>query len=302
MRAIWAVLAGVLFALTAAPAQGQAPQAQAPQAQAQSQDPLMGRFGALQLAPPSPQAAHMARLMGQALNNLQPQRPGREDVYLIVAALWGEPVFEREATQAEQILREHFRADGRSILLTAGTGFGERTHPAATPENIAAAIGQVGSLINPSEDLVVIFITTHGASDGAAVMRDATMNGALRPGNLRDMLVQAGIFNRIVIVSACFSGLFIAPIADDNTIVLTAAAPDRTSFGCQPQRDWTFFGDALFGRALQGGASLLPAFDRAKTMIEQWEHEQNLSPPSNPQKWVGQHAADMLRRAEQQAR
>jgi hypothetical protein len=29
-------------------------------------------------------------------------------------------------------------------------------------------------------------------------------------------------------------------------VVLTAAAADKTSFGCEPSRDWTFFGDALF--------------------------------------------------------
>lgn len=269
-------------------------------AQAQQQDPFGGRFGAIAAPPPAPEAARLTRLMGDALTGLQPQRPGHQDVYLIVASLWGEPVFEREATQAEQILRQHFHADGRSILLTAGGGgFAERTHPAATPDNIAAAIGQVGSLIDHSEDLVVIFITTHGYPNGAAALRESgRLEGMLHPTNLRDMLVQAGISNRIVIVSACFSGAFIAPIADDNTIVLTAAAPDRTSFGCQPSRDWTFFGDALFGHAMSSGASLLAGFEQAKTLIAQWEREQNLTPPSNPQKWIGGHAAAMLRAAE----
>src|SRR5262249_59381754 len=123
------------------------------------------------------EAARLSRMMGTALSSLQPQRPGHQDVYLIVAALWGEPVFEREATQAEQILREHLHADGRSILLTAG-GEGERTHPASTPENIAAAIGQVGSLIDPNEDLVVVFITSHGSPDGSAALRNQRVVGA----------------------------------------------------------------------------------------------------------------------------
>jgi len=129
-------------------------------------------------------------------------------------------------------------------------------------------------------------------------LRNSHTIGALRPPNLRDMLSQAGIVNRVVIVSACFSGAFIAPLADDNTIVLTAAAPDRTSFGCQPEREWTFFGDAYFNHAVRGGAGLLPAFDQAKVLITQWETTQHLTPPSNPQKWIGSHAAEMLRRAE----
>jgi len=165
----------------------------------------------MQLAPSAREAAHLSRMMGDALNALQPQRPGHQDVYLIVAALWGEPVFEREATQAEQILRTHLHTEGRTILLTAG-GEGERTHPAATPENIAAALGQVGSMIDPSEDLVVVFITSHGSPDGSAAMRNSQTIGALRPPNLRDLFAQAGIVNRVVIVSACFSGAFIAPL------------------------------------------------------------------------------------------
>jgi hypothetical protein len=114
------------------------------------------------------------------------------------------------------------------------------------------------------------------------------------------MLAQAGVRNRVVIVSACYSGAFIAPLADDNTIVLTAAAPDRSSFGCNAQRDWTFFGDAYFNR-IAGGENLLNAFDSAKTLIERWEREQNLSPPSNPQRYVGARARDMLSQAERNA-
>jgi hypothetical protein len=261
------------------------------------QDPFNGQFGALERAPPAPEAARLTRLMGDALSALAPERPGHEDVYLVTAALWGEPVFEREATQAEEILRLHLHAEGRSILLTAG-GEGERTHPASTPQNIAAALGQVGSMINPSEDLVVLFITSHGSPDGSAAMRSQQVIGSMRPANLRDLFTQAGIVNRVVIVSACFSGAFIAPLADDNTIVLTAAAPDRTSFGCQPEREWTFFGDAYFNHALRNGAPMLSAFDQARTLVTQWERDQNLSPPSNPQKWIGAHAAEMLRRAE----
>lgn len=267
----------------------------------QQRDPFNGQFGAIEVAPLPADAAHMAKLMGDALSGLTPQRPGELDVYVIAASLWGDPVFEREAEQSAEILRDHFAAQGRSIILSAG-GQGDRRYPAASPDNLAAAIGQVGALADPNEDLVVVFITTHGQPDGGAVIREHNrMAGVLRPNNLRDMLASANIHNRIVIVSACFSGAFIAPLMDDNTIVLTAAAPDRSSFGCQPQREWTFFGDAYFNRSVRGGASLLAAFDQAKRLIEQWEREQNLSPPSNPQRYVGSHAADMLRRAERAA-
>lgn len=284
----WALaLAVIVLAVTPAAAQPQ-------------QDPFNGQFGSVAIAPPAPEAARLSTLMGDALHNLAPQRRGHLDVYLIVASFWSEPVFEREATQAEAILREHFgTTPDHSIILSAGTGGGTRQYPAATPENVSAAIGQVGSLIDPNEDLVVVFFTSHGSPDGSMAMRETNrMGGALRPSNMRDLLSQAGITRRVVIISACFSGAFIAPLMDDNTIILTAAAPDRTSFGCQPSRDWTFFGDAYFGHAIRGGADLVTGFDQAKTLIEQWEREQNLSPPSNPQRYIGANAQTMLRQAE----
>lgn len=295
MRAIWGALAALLV-LATGPA-GAQQQPGGPQ-----RDPFNGQFGIIEIAQPPREAARQARLMGDALAALQPQRPGQVDTYIVTAGLWSDPVFEREARQAEEILRAHFGAEGRSILLSAG-GDGERRYPASSPANIAAALGQVGSLIDPNEDLVVVFITSHGSPDGSAALREHNrLGGALKPAHLRDLLVGAGVRNRVVIVSACFSGAFIAPLMDENTIVLTASAPDRSSFGCLPQNNWTFFGDALFNQSLRNGGSLVPAFDRAKTLIERWEREQNLTPPSNPQRHVGARAAELVRRAEQRGR
>ncbi|MES1158435.1 MAG: C13 family peptidase [Terricaulis silvestris] len=285
------VLALAFLASFAAPAMAQ-----------QQADPFNGQFGGFEIAFPPREAAFQAQALSDALNSLQPQRPGHMDVYLLVASFWNDPVFQSEATQAADILRDHLGAQGRTIILSAGVGGGTRQYPAATPNNVQAALGKIGSLIDPNEDLVVVFFTSHGGHDGSiAMLERGRMQAALRPANLRDSFQQAGITNRVVILSACFSGAFIAPLADDNTIVLTAAAQDRASFGCQPENEWTFFGDAYFNHALRGGASILPAFDQAKTLIAQWEHEQNLSPPSNPQRFVGPHAAQMLARAERDA-
>jgi hypothetical protein len=264
----------------------------------QQRDPFNGQFGALEIAPQPADAARLARLMGDTLEGLQPQRPGVQDVYLLSVSFWGDPVFEREAVQAEEILRPHLSAEGRSIILSAG-GQGPRTYPAATPDNFAAAIGQIGATMDPNEDLFVLFFTTHGQPDGVAAIREHNrVFGGLRPAHLSTLLSQANIRNRVVIVSACFSGAFIGPLMTDNTVIMTAAAPDRSSFGCQPQNNWTFFGDAYFNRSVREHGDMIGSFDRAKRLISQWEGEQNLSPPSNPQIYVGQRGAAMLRQAE----
>lgn len=262
-------------------------------------DPLNGQFGMIEAASAPGEALSQARMLGQALGGLAPQRAGRLDVYLLVASFWSDPVFLREAAQAETILKDHFGAEGRSILLAAAPAGSQRIYAAATPNNLNAAIAAIGATIDAQEDMVVVFLTSHGSPDGSmALMEKDRLQGALRPVHLRDALAAAGVRNRVVIVSACYSGAFIAPLMDERTAVFTAAAHDRTSFGCQPERDWTFFGDALFNHALRNGASLSGGFDQAKTLIGQWERERNLTPPSNPQRYVGPRAAALLAQAE----
>jgi hypothetical protein len=221
---------------------------------------------------------------------------------VIAAAFWSDPVFENEARQGAEILAQRLGAHGRTLILTEGAGTPDRRYPAATPYHLNAAIGRIGAMIDPDEDLVVLFLTSHGSRDGSIAIRDQNrMGGALRPVHLRDALAEAGIRTRVVIVSACFASAFMAPLMDDNTIILAAASPSRTSFGCQPTREWTYFGDALLGRSVGAGIGLIAAFDQAAALIGQWEREQNLE-PSNPQKHVGARAAARLARAERAAR
>ncbi|NWG54935.1 MAG: peptidase C13 [Hydrogenophilaceae bacterium] len=266
-------------------------------------DPLGGNFGALELALSPRAAAQQQRLFAEALGALQPGRPGRADVYLLVAGFWSDPVFESEAREGAAILSRDLGAAGRTIVLTGGVGApGDRAFPAATPYHLNAAIGRIGELIDPSEDLVVLFLTSHGYPDGGMAIREHNrMQGVLRPVHLRDALADAGIRTRVVIVSSCFAGAFIPPLMDENTIVLTAAAHNRTSFGCQPTRDWTYFGDAFLSQAVRNGAGLIAGFDAATRTIAQWESEQGLT-PSQPQKHVGPRAAALLARVERDAR
>jgi hypothetical protein len=42
--------------------------------------------------------------------------------------------------------------------------------------------------------------------------------------------------------------VFVPALADARTLVITAAAADRPSFGCEDGATWTYFGDAFFGR------------------------------------------------------
>lgn len=283
-------------------------------AQQQQRDPLAGQFGAMEIAMTPAEAADQVDKMSAAFSALAPQRKGVTDTYVMSVSFWNDPVFESEAKEAAAILARRFDAGDRTIVLSAGKGQGPRAYPAATPNNFNAALGRIGKTMDPAEDLLVLFMTSHGGQDGAiAVQEKNRMGGALRALNLRQSLAQAGIRNKVIIVSACFSGHFILPFSDADSLVLTAAAADKTSFGCEPSRDWTYFGDALFNHALRGGQSLLEGYDEALGLIDVWEKDliakwqampaaQKAKSPepmhSNPQKNVGDNIMAVVGRAE----
>ena len=75
-------------------------------------------------------------------------------------------------------------------------------------------------------------------------------------------------------------------LRDPQTIVITAAAADRTSFGCSNDRDLTYFGEAFYRDALPGARSLRDAFDKATVAIAARERSEHVM-PSNPQAYFG---------------
>jgi hypothetical protein len=71
---------------------------------------------------------------------------------------------------------------------------------------------------------------------------------------------------------------FVRLVADARTLVITAARADRSSFGCEDRRPWTYFGDAYFNQALRHEESFTRAFEDAKRTIARWERAERLTP------------------------
>src|ERR1700730_2830527 len=111
-------------------------------------------------------------------------------------------------------------------------------------------------------DILFLILTSHGSQDEVAV-ESGRRSEILSPVALADMLNRAGVRHRIVVLSACYSGVFIRPLANDDTLVITAADSSHSSFGCQDKVKWTYFGDAFFNTALRHTADLRQAFDQA---------------------------------------
>lgn len=227
------------------------------------------------------------RLLEQSFAQLQPQRRGTVDTYVLSVAFWDEHVFQHEAEGAADVLAQRFNAAGRTIVLSNGQGPSvARTHAGARPSEFGAALARIGEVMDKDEDVLVLFMTSHGAQDGSILVQEQFRNYAVYPAVLRESLDQIGVKNRLVIVSSCFAGAFIPALQNDTTIVFAAASYDRTSFGCVPENDWTYFGDAFVNQTLRQNRSLPDAFNMAKTLISSWEARENIR-PSLPQSFIG---------------
>ena len=116
---------------------------------------------------------------------------------------------------------------------------------------------------------------------------------------LRKLLDESGIKHRVVVVSSCYSGGFINALKNDDTLVISASAPDKNSFGCDNENDWTYFGNAYFNEALRNTFSFIKAFDIAKPVIAAREKKEDFE-PSNPQMALGAAIGDKLATLEKQ--
>ena len=230
--------------------------------------------------------------LNAALAALQPQRPGVVDAYVVVAALDTDPVFSREAREAGKVLAQRFDAAGRTIVLGKDEGDG-RVDADGTPPNLAFALARAAELMDEDEDVIVLYTTSHGVPNDGIVYRGASLGAYIRPQKLADGLGQLGFKNRLIMIQACFSGQFVPVLKGSRTIIFTAAAADRSSFGCQAGNDWTYFGDALINHAFRQPLPLDVEFRRAMALIAAAEKREDLT-PSNPQLSIGDQAQRWL--------
>jgi hypothetical protein len=109
------------------------------------------------------------------------------------------------------------------------------------------------------------------------------------------MLDEAGIRHRVIAISACYAGGWIGPLATETSLVMTAADPDHTSYGCGRRSELTFFGRAVFDEQLRKTHSFEQAFAAAVPVIRQRENEAGKSDGfSNPQIIVGEKIRPVL--------
>jgi hypothetical protein len=108
-------------------------------------------------------------------------------------------------------------------------------------------------------------------------------------------LVDTACPNRptVVVISACFSGVFIPAMARSDRMILTAARPDRSSFGCGEGDKYPYFDDCFLSSS--STSRNFPALAEAvQACVRAREIATGARPPSEPQLWIGPAIKPML--------
>lgn len=211
-------------------------------------------------------------LLDKALASLQPGQPGRIDLYLLAVAGDGsQEVFRREVEFVQKAFAERFSTAGRSVALINSRST-LTSAPMATVTSIRAALQAIAARMNRGEDILFLFLTSHGSQDHELTLDQVGMDlRGLRAAELGQLLKASRIRWKVVVVSACYSGGFVGALQDRRTLVITAARRDRRSFGCADENDFTYFGRAFFKEALPEARSFQQAFTKAATLVTEWE-------------------------------
>lgn len=222
-------------------------------------------------------------ILAQQLGTVLPERPGVVDLYFVgFGGDAKQDVFMNEVLYAKTLFEHRFDTQGRSLALINNR---KTTHdvPLASFTNLRATLAHLGQVLNPEEDILFLLLTSHGLPNGTLAVRYEPLPlRQISSTDLAQALEESGIKWRVIVVSACFSGAFIDALKNEHTMIMTASAADRPSFGCADGADLTYFGEAFFQDQLNQETDFLTAFEGTDVLIRMREEAEKLE-PSQPQ-------------------
>jgi len=245
--------------------------------------------------PRLPEAAlySQSRLLDEKLSQMQQGVAGQTDWYFMAVGGAGyQDVFRFEVEQTQRQFDTRFGTLGRSIGLFNHPAT-QDSAPMATKTSIERSLARIGQQMNPDEDVLFLFMTSHGLPNVFELSNEPIQMDSVDPQWLRQSLDRAGIRWRVLVMSACYSGSFIEALQSPDTIVITASAADKTSFGCSNQPEFTYFGRAFFAEAMRNESSIPAAFEAASLRVRQLEREGGYE-SSEPQMVVGRQVGALL--------
>lgn len=245
---------------------------------------------------PSPEQVIYAQtdLLGRETARLKPRTPGKVNLYAIVfAGDGGQNVFRNEAEYFDKLFSKRLGADGHVVVLENNPA-SLTTRPLATWSNLEDALDAIAAKMDLSQDILLVYFTTHGSEDHTLLVdMDPLPLDQIGADDLPGILAEHPFKYKVVVVNACYSGGFIPPLKNPDTMVVTAARADRSSFGCGEQSELTWFGHAFLVDALNKTGNFRQAFRLASAQVGTWE-QRNHYAPSDPQISVGNAIAAQL--------
>ena len=245
---------------------------------------------------PSPEQVLYAqpRMLHDALANLTPRIAGKPNLYVLAFAGDGvEDVFHNETEYAAKLFARRFGPSAHTVVLDNNPAT-LATRPLASWSNLEGALAGLSRVMNPDEDILLLYITSHGGEDHSLLVdMDPLPLDQIGAQDLAGILAEHPLKWKVVVVNACYSGGFVPPLQGPGTLVLTAARSDRSSFGCGSDSDITYFGKAWLVDALNRTDNFIDAFHLASSDISQWEKKDKLT-PSEPQIDIGSGIENQL--------
>lgn len=216
-----------------------------------------------------------------------------------VAGYAAQDVFMKEVHYVRRLFDRRFGTAGHSLMLINNPKTVSES-PIASVSSLQQTLNRIGQVMDKRKDVLFLYLSSHGSHDHRFSLEFGGMQfNELYPQRLRQILDASGIRHRVIVISACYSGGFIDALKSDDSLVITAAAADKTSFGCSNEADFTYFGKAYFEEALQQTDSFIAAFDLARPAISARESRQGFE-NSDPRIFVGGNIAQHLQEFQHQ--
>ena len=226
------------------------------------------------------------RLLQQALDRIDPSIPGKSDWYFMgVAGFSEQNVFRSEINKVRELFDVRFGTSGHSLALI-NNNYTWLDEPIATKTSILRGLKTIGQQMNADEDVLFLTLSSHGDENVIQLANPPLAMDNLDATWLREALDASGIRWRVIVVSACYSGSFIDELASPTTVIITASAADKMSFGCTNSAEMTYFGQAFFAESLRENTSFSDAFKDAAYRVQERELYMGFE-PSEPQMVIG---------------
>lgn len=239
-----------------------------------------------------------SRVLNKSLEDVQYGEFAQSHWYFLgVAGAGYQDVFKSEVERIKEQFDTRFGTFGRSIMLVNNPETRTKT-PIASRTSMEMALRRIGQQMNRESDVLFLYMTSHGLPNQFEMENAPIDLNDVDPKWLKDTLDKSGIRWRVIVISACYSGSFVPALQDDNTLIITASAADRASFGCSNEADYTYFGRAFFDQAMREQTSVSAAFEQTKGTVAQWEKAQGFE-ASEPQWSIGKNMEFMLPQLEQ---